>query len=167
MEMQSRGTEPTEVTYSAAITACFNRGRYREACDLFEGAQRKGHYPNFALQATAEWDLHGFDLPESCMLLAQALISAMQSKSYELPSFGDIVVITGKGHGSGPEGPVLQKYVPRFLRDCSGPEITRIEGNDGAFAISHESLRDWYDSSRWKVFRSIVKGEDKIWPPPL
>jgi hypothetical protein len=53
-----------------------------------------------------------------------------------------LVVITGQGHGSGPEGPVLQERVPIFLEE-RGLKTVPQKGNAGAFLLTRKTLRTW------------------------
>ena len=73
--------------------------------------------------------------PASSITKIYNLIAVVQREAYKEPSFEAITVVTGKGLRSGPEGPVLQTGVPRFLQEKHGPEVMSVEGNMGRFLI--------------------------------
>ena len=155
-DMRSQGIKPNVITYSATISACFNSHKLKEALKLLQDGQANGHFPRFSQQQSSKWDLHGFTFSESCMLLSDALLFVAESKLQESPSFMNILVVTGKGRRSSSEGPVLQRKVPQFLKNCSGLDVTSIAGNDGRFLLKKESVRDWSRSSRYKKFRHLM-----------
>ena len=121
------------ISYSAAVEACFSSERFSEALRLTHQAQETGLFPFFASNEALKWDLHGHPLAQACMLLADSLMCVVEQGFFEKSNFEEIVVVTGKGLGSGSKGPVLQTGVPNFLRKLSGPEITLVEDNTGRF----------------------------------
>ena len=155
-EMRNNGIQSDVISYKTIIGVCFNSCKYKEALELLQEGQSNGHFPKFSQQRSGTWDLHGFPLSVSCMLLYEALQFLVETKSQDPLSFRQIIVVTGKGLGSGPEGPVLQRGVPNFLTEISGPKITRIEGNDGAFLLHMESLQDWSRSTKLKAFKQFL-----------
>ena len=155
-DMKTHGIEPNIINYSAIIGACFNSRKYEEAFKQLQEGQSNGRFPKFAQQRSSIWDLHGFSLPVSCMLLYEALKVLLETKSHDPSSLIQMTVITGKGLGSGTEGPVLQRGVPNFLAEISGPKITRIEGNNGAFHLRAESLQLWSRSTKLRSFKQFL-----------
>ena len=99
--------------------------------------------------------LHDCTLALGCMPIAEWLLEVLKQAmtSLELP-FESIVVVTGKGLGSGAEGPVLRPGVPHFLRKTFGPEISPDEKNEGAFFLTCLSLQKWVDSDAVEKFKS-------------
>jgi pentatricopeptide repeat protein len=152
-EMQSRGIDPNEITYNATIAACFNAERYSEALNLASRAQEQRCFPNFTNPKLSILDLHGLSLASSCMVVVDSLLSAIDIKRHERSAVRDITIVTGKGIGSGPDGPVLVSGVPQFLRDCSGPEITLVEANEGCFVITKGALQVWGESPDFEKFK--------------
>ena len=62
-----------------------------------------------------------------------------------------ITIITGQGHRSGPEGPVLKTEVPIFLQDKFGLEVEEDENNLGILLLKKDTLQKWSESSGvWK-----------------
>jgi len=155
-EMRDHDIEPDVITYNAVIAACFASKRFSIALKIAKFAQGKGHYHMLAEEKSLEWDLHDLQLAVSCMLIADSLLSIVRMRTIESSPFQDITVITGKGLGSGPEGPVLVTGVPRFLSVFSGPQITSIEGNEGRFLITKKSLESWSESSEFDRFNDLM-----------
>ena len=54
----------------------------------------------------------------------------------------DISVVTGQGHGSGSEGPVLPAATRKFLlEDCRPPlAVNEVKGNPGMFILRAEEI---------------------------
>jgi hypothetical protein len=77
----------------------------------------------------------------------------------------DIVVVTGQGHGSGSDGPVLQSVVPHFLLERLGLETTPVSGNPGRFVLEqrvlHESKKLNADSIR--QLQSVLHKDVASW----
>ena len=146
-EMNTAGEEPNAITYSAAIIACFNSSKYQEAVSLTAEAQSLGKLPLFSIES-AVWDLHELTLPTACMAVSKGLLSLKQDNG----SLRDIVVVTGKGKGSGEKGPVLKEGIPIFLSDNFGPLTTADAVNDGCFWLLGGSLEKWLASDDFKRF---------------
>ena len=94
------------------------------------------------------------------MLLADSLMCVVEQGFFEKSNFEEIVVVTGKGLGSGSKGPVLQTSVPNFLRKLSGPEIALVEGNTGRFLITQQALETWVESGNHDKFKHHFKGNE-------
>jgi len=88
------------------------------------------------------------------MVLADSLLTIVRKHRLDSSPFKDIGVITGKGLGSGLDGPVLVTGVPQFLSDFSGPRTTRVKGNEGRFLITKESLSNWVESPEYNRFKA-------------
>ena len=91
------------------------------------------------------------------MLIADALMEMVQLELFKSKSFRTVTIITGKGLGSGSEGPVLQAQVPLFLKHNFGPDISPVRGNDGRFRITKKALEQWVaadegSSSKFDLF---------------
>jgi len=147
-KMSDNGVDPDVISYSAAIHACFVCEKYPEAYGLIEPAQATSVLPKFYLTGSI-WDLHNFSLPVSSLLIANSLIVVALSAD----NWGDIVVVTGQGHGSGPDGPVLKDGVPTFLTKLGGPVCTSVVNNPGCFQIKKSSLVKWKNSSNFDAFQ--------------
>ena len=118
-------------------------------------------HPIFAIRDSPLWDLHDLPLAVACILLTDSLLQVLREKTFNEPSFREIVVVTGKGLGSGPDGPVLRTGVPQFLRDTFGPEILLVERNEGRFHLSQKALRTWVDSGNSDKFRGRFSGDER------
>ena len=112
--------------------------------------------PVFVLSKSREWDLHDRSLAAACMLLADSLMLVAEQRLFEKSNFVDIIVVTGRGLGSGPTGPVLRAGVPNFLRKMSGPEISLVKGNNGRFLITRQALQIWVESGNLDVFKHRI-----------
>ena len=135
-------------------------GRHSDALCLVRRAQDARLFPTFARQNSRTWDLHSFSLAVASMLLADSLLTVAKQEVPKISSkFESIVVVTGKGLGSGPEGPVLREGVPQFLRETFGPEIVFDERNEGIFLLSQESLRAWVDLGNFDKFKQRMTGD--------
>ena len=162
-EMKSLGIDSgaqlidsNKIIYTTITKACFDNERYPEAIANAKEAASKGFFALLDAKGK-EWDLHTMREAEACMLVASALIS-----SVELKSFRDICVITGRGNQSC-EGPVLQANVPAFLKDLARLELSQDtkrlrDGNvnDGAFIITKESLQKWVNSDDFTRFKALM-----------
>mmetsp|Transcript_22492 Transcript_22492/g.46687 ORF Transcript_22492/g.46687 Transcript_22492/m.46687 type:complete len:165 (-) Transcript_22492:1882-2376(-) len=157
--MKERGLEPNVVTYNAAIKVCFDAGMYADALEKTREAVSKELFPSFRLVSSGvpKWDLHGLSEATSCMLLADAFLSIIDfSGKHESPSFKDIIVVTGKGlNTDGPDGPVLRERVPKFLHEVAGLVTSPVEGNEGRFIITAESLQRWASSTKYGHFKIL------------
>lgn len=157
-EMKRCGIRPNEIIYRTIAKTCYDNQRYPEARKKVQEAVSTGFLPPLIADAK-QWDLHRMREAPACMLLANALLSSVDTKS-----FRDILVITGKGKNS-EEGPVLQLKVPAFLRDVAGLELSehvkRGEVNDGAFVISKKALKKWAKSDDFNRFRDLMTGKEK------
>ena len=90
------------------------------------------------------------------MLLADALLSIIESGKHESPSFKDIIVVTGKGlNTDDPDGPVLREKVPKFLHEVAGLVTSPVEGNEGRFLITGESIQQWASSTKYGHFKIL------------
>ena len=161
-EMTKNGIEPDLISYSAAIEACFVAQKYSEALSLCRRAQRSGLYPVFPVRRSLIWHLHSLSLAVACTLLTDSLLQVVREESFDEPSFRNIAVITGRGLGSGPYGPVLRSGVPRFLQETSGPEIVFDGKNEGRFHLTRNSLQIWVESGKSNKFRHRFDGEERI-----
>ena len=151
-EMANCGIEPEVISYNAAIEACFGSEKYSEALSLVRRALETGHYPIFWKQKSPKWDLHGFPFAVACMLIVESLIKTTQD-SLANALIGDIIIVTGKGLGSGNEGPVLRTKVPEFFREVQGPILEPVEGNEGRFLIKQMALQMWLESGDVEQFK--------------
>ena len=55
----------------------------------------------------------------------------------------DVTVVTGKGLGSGPGGPVLGDAARAFLLESGGPLVTEVPNNTGCFVLRSEDINAW------------------------
>lgn len=146
-------------TYTAVTKSCFDNERYPDAVEKAKEAVSGGFV--VPLDASAkEWDLHNMREAQACMLLADALISSIESAS-----FRDVRVITGRGKKSRSlrnADPVLQVKIPAFLKDLVGVELTEhIQGgklNEGAFVITKKALQKWAKSEAFTRFQTLMTG---------
>ena len=160
-EINTLGMEPSDITYTAITKTCYDNQRYPEALKKVKEAVSTGFLSPLEAESK-EWDLHGMSEAEACILLASALLSSVDTKS-----FRGILVITGKDKKSlelRGEGPVLQLKVPAFLRDAAGLELSehvkRGEVNEGAFVITKKALKKWAKSDDYIRFRALMTGEE-------
>jgi len=166
--MEERGVKADEYCFSSAIDVCFNNAKYGEALRLVRLSQAEGYYPSFSVHdGSRKLDLHGFPLASACMLLSDALLAAIVSEKSK--GFQDIVVITGKGRGSGTEGPVLQSGVPDFLHKILKLATTAVQDNEGRLLLNSISLQQWTESflsgdSKHHVAEVLVKPYES-WTP--
>ena len=91
-------------------------------------------------------DLHGYSVPLARAAMRHVLISELLD--HEIDRAGpdsDLLVITGRGKGSGEEGAVLGPAVLRMLSEEAEPPIAAysVPGNEGRVRIDRESLRQW------------------------
>ena len=86
------------------------------------------------------------------MLIVESLIKTTQD-SLANALIGDIIIVTGKGLGSGNEGPVLRTKIPEFMREVQGPILEPVEGNEGRFLIKQMALQMWLESGDVEQFK--------------
>jgi len=140
-EMIDRGVEPNVISCSAAITACFACEKFGAAVRVMKIAQHEGLLPR--LTRGKKWDLHDHTLADSCTLSSDALFRVALHFSDEMVT--DIIVVTGKGHGSGPDGPVLKIKVLLSLEEILGIQVSPDERNGGCFWLKKSPLKKWRD----------------------
>ena len=60
----------------------------------------------------------------------------------------DLAVVTGQGHGSGSDGPVLPTATRQFLTEEMQPplQIEEVPSNPGRFLVSRGSIEAWVQS---------------------
>lgn len=80
------------------------------------------------------------------MVLADTLLIARLSNSWESSELQNIHVITGKGLGSGASGPVLKDQIPLLLKEVLGLQTTSVDGNSGRIQLSRSELQQWGES---------------------
>ena len=134
--MTNCGIEPNVISYDAAIVACFVAKQYSEALSLGRQGRKGGLYPIFPIRSSLIWDLHSLPLAVACTLLTDSLLQVLHERSFEEPSVRNIAIVTGKGLGSGTDGPVLRSAVPKFLQETSGPKILLDGENEGRFHLT-------------------------------
>jgi pentatricopeptide repeat protein len=140
-EMEERGIQPNVISYNTLIQCSFAVKTFGEALSIVKCGQKAGLYPHFCLEDVG-WDLHGFSLAVACMLLVDALLYLVCSESSR-----DLVIVTGQGRGSGPEGPILKSGVPRFLQEQLGLETLPVANNPGCFLVQQMALSKWKNSN--------------------
>lgn len=165
--MKKNGVLPNRTSYKVAITCCLKHASFGSALRLLRRAQRDGHLPVLGKKSNKNiltWDLHGFSLPIACLLLCDAFFTTLL-KNGRLPN--SIVIVTGKGHRSGPNGPVLKSGVPIFLQNRFGIESRLVEGNSGRLLFTRDILIKWSKSNAWlrdtrkrKLLSSVVLRTD-------
>ena len=156
-EMKEFGIDANEITYTAITKSCFDNERYPEAVEKAKEAVSGGFF--VPLDASAkEWDLHEMIEAQACMLLADALITLVESAS-----FREILIITGRGKQSKSlrnADAVLQVKVPAFLKDLAGLELAEhIKNgklNKGAFVIAKKDLQKWAKSDDFANFQAFM-----------
>ena len=60
-----------------------------------------------------------------------------------VPPQADVTVITGKGLGSGDDGPVLKHATRAHLAAIGGPKVTEVPENDGCFKLLRADVEAW------------------------
>ena len=96
-------------------------------------------------------DLHGFSVSLARAAMRHVLIAELLDKGIDHAGpESDIVVITGRGRGSGDEGAVLGPAVVRMLREEAEPPIEAhsVRGNEGRLRIKRASLEKWLEANR-------------------
>ena len=83
-------------------------------------------------------DLHSCSAATACTALSCHL-QDLRAK----PPQVDLVVVTGKGLGSGDDGPVLKHATRAHLAEIGGPKITEDPKNDGRFMLLREDVDAW------------------------
>lgn len=156
-EMQNKHhIVPDLISYRTIIKACFDCSKFPQASIMLQQAQKRNVLPTFLRQKSNKWDLHDMTISVSCMLLSDALLKLTLAGNRNKPQHNDIIVVTGQGHGSGVDGPVLQKEVPDFLKKQGGPAITPMKNNPGCFMITKVSLEKWMKSKDFERFKKIL-----------
>jgi pentatricopeptide repeat domain-containing protein 1 len=173
--MKNHGVKPNEITFSAAISACEKGGQWKKALELFHSMKDHGVRPNVitfsacieALHAASRFEeavdfmtiarSQGFyssawrsaskvDLHDCSVAVAQTIMRLFLS---ELKSGNrspiEVVIITGRGIGSGEKGAVLPQEVRSFLIENDGPKSTEVPRNPGCFVLTKESILKWLD----------------------
>ena len=69
----------------------------------------------------------------------------------------DLAVVTGQGHGSGDDGPVLPTSTRQFLTEEMDPalEIRQVPSNPGMFVVPAASIQQWVSQSDRAVQRTL------------
>ena len=70
----------------------------------------------------------------------------------------DLAVVTGQGHGSGDDGPVLPISTRQFLAEEMDPalEIWEVPNNPGRFLVPAASIQQWVSHS-YMTFYTMLK----------
>ena len=85
-------------------------------------------------------DLHGCSVAVARTIL-RCFLQDVQSGALQVA--GDLTVVTGKGLGSGADGPVLGRAARAFLSENSGPRLTEVPSNTGRFVLRGKHLNAW------------------------
>ena len=131
--------EPDVVTYRATIEALDAAAQHDECCRVYREARRAGHYASVSPRPS-EMDLHDCSAAVARTILRCFLQDVQAGVSR---AAGDVTVVTGKGLGSGAEGPVLGHAARAFLSESGGPRVTEVPGNAGRFVLRGEDLEAW------------------------
>ena len=83
-------------------------------------------------------DLHGLSEAVACTALSCHLEDLRAT-----PPQSDLVVVTGKGLGSGDGGPILKDATRAHLVAVGGPKITEVPKNDGRFMLMRADVEAW------------------------
>jgi len=176
--MEAAGVAPNTVTYNAAISACEKGGKWERALELLDGMEAAGVAPDtvtysaaiealpttelatareLCKEATAKgmyevWNRQGMlDLHNLTAAVTKALLlNVLYEYAEGERTISDLTVITGQGHGSGSEGPVLPAATRTFLTEGIDPplEITDVPSNPGIFVVTEAAIRNWVETQR-------------------
>ena len=83
------------------------------------------------------------DLHECSAAVACTVLSCHLQDLRATPPQADLVVVTGKGLGSGDDGPVLKHATRAHLAEIGGPKITEVPSNDGCFMLLRADVESW------------------------
>jgi DNA-nicking Smr family endonuclease len=154
--MLARGIVPDAITYAAAVEALHAALQHGDCCRLYREAVQKGHFAYLwpmlskrdRLSCTAKLDLH-----VCSAALANTVLRCFLEDTLAAPATrrgGTIRVVTGKGLGSGEDGPVLAHSTRAFLVATNGPTITEVPNNAGCFLLLEEDVAAWRSRTRKK-----------------
>jgi len=143
-----RGLEPNVITYSAAIEA-LPVSELGKARDVLKKAIAEGYFQVWKSERT--FDLHLGRIHHSATAsVANALLYPTLCEYAEGSRRiqGDLEVVTGRGRGSGKNGPILPTSTRTFLMEVIDPplEIRNDPKNTGKFMVTAKSLTEWVDS---------------------
>jgi pentatricopeptide repeat protein len=138
--MEDRGVKPDVITFSACIEALHAASRFEEAVDFMTIARNQGFYSSVSCSATK------VDLHDCSVAVAQTIMRLFLSelKSGSRPPI-DMIIVTGRGIGSGEKGAVLPQEVRSFLIENGGPALTEVPRNPGRFVLTQVSIINWLD----------------------
>jgi len=159
-ELRGKKISPTVITFTSIIKTCFDNERYPEAMEKSREAVSKGVLSPLKSDAKV-WDLHDLQEATACMLLADALLSCVESSK----DFKAVRVVTGKGKHS-TEDPVLIEKVPAFLRYLADLQLSehvneRGKVNKGAFVITKKAFEKWAKSEAFTRFHALMTNKEK------
>ena len=167
---EERGMKADRMLIETMLQTCFSNQVYTNTLTLTREAISIGMYKPFPLGTAGSmciWDLHNTIEMDACFLLAEAFDRAAAHAAQGVVR--DVVVITGKGHGSKNNVPVLRRKIPLFLSDAIGLKVTRLKDNKGRLLVTGNSLQQWASSTKYLQFRMLFgqnSTEAKPKPPP-
>jgi len=147
-EMKKRGLEPNNITYSAIIEA-LPVSELDKTRDVLRKAIAKGYFQVW--KTPRIFDLHmKSDVNSATASVANALLyhTLCEYAEGSRQIQGDLEVVTGRGRGSGKNGPVLPTSTRTFLTKVIDPplEVRDNPINPGCFTVTATSLKEWVAS---------------------
>jgi pentatricopeptide repeat protein len=148
-EMDTKGIQPNVISYSSVLECLFALKDYEQIFRIIDKAHKVKCLPQFTVSYPI-WDLHGLTLAVCCSLVLYSLL-ATDSENDKLSS--DIILVTGKGKGSGPEGPVLKVGATIFFKNEFDLQLEPVQGNAGVLLLTQSVAKECQSKLRKKLLK--------------
>jgi pentatricopeptide repeat protein len=158
-DMKERGIEPNAYTYNATIEALYAGLQHNECCRLYREATQSGLYAH-VWPHSLKMDLHGCSAAIACTVLGCYLQDIAAAPLHT--GIDTITVVTGKGLGSGADGPVLTHTTRAFLTDILGPTVTAVPTNEGRFLLLKDDLLAWRNETHLMCPNNSMLGGGQV-----